>query len=52
MSDTQTTQRWLNAKQVAARYGCGRVTIYRMVKRGQRHLTHQLMRAKRLLRRL
>mgnify|MGYP000161865018 FL=1 len=35
MSDTQTTQRWLNAKQVAARYGCGRVTIYRMVKRGQ-----------------
>ena len=35
MNDTQTTQRWLNAKQVAARYGCGRVTIYRMVKRGQ-----------------
>ena len=35
MPDTQTTQRWLNADQVAARYGCGRVTVYRMVKRGQ-----------------
>lgn len=36
MSDTNTqpTQRWLNAEQVAARYGCGRVTVYRMVKRG------------------
>ena len=34
MPDTQTTQRWLNADQVAARYGCGRVTVYRMVKRG------------------
>ena len=34
MSDTQPTQRWLNAEQVAARYGCGRVTVYRMVKRG------------------
>ena len=35
MSDTQTQQRWLNADQVAARYGCGRVTVYRMVERGQ-----------------
>ena len=35
MPDTQTPQRWLNAEQVADRYGCGRVTVYRMVKRGQ-----------------
>ena len=36
MPDTNTqTQRWLNAEQVAARYGCVRVTVYRMVKRGQ-----------------
>ena len=34
MSDTPP-QRWLNAEQVAARYGCVRVTVYRMVKRGQ-----------------
>uniref|UniRef100_UPI0040470D94 helix-turn-helix transcriptional regulator n=1 Tax=Yoonia sp. TaxID=2212373 RepID=UPI0040470D94 len=34
MADTQPTQRWLNAEQVAERYGCGRVTVYRMVKRG------------------
>jgi predicted DNA-binding transcriptional regulator AlpA len=27
--------RWLNANQVAVRYGCDRVTVYRMVKRGQ-----------------
>lgn len=32
MPDTNT--RWLNANEVAQRYGCGRVTIYRMVKRG------------------
>jgi predicted DNA-binding transcriptional regulator AlpA len=35
MPDTNTQPRWLNAEQVAARYGCGRVTVYRMVKRGQ-----------------
>jgi predicted DNA-binding transcriptional regulator AlpA len=35
MPDTQPTQRWLNAEQVADRYGCGRVTVNRMVKRGQ-----------------
>lgn len=36
MHDTNIqNQRWLNAEQVAARYGCGRVTVYRMVKRGQ-----------------
>ena len=34
MPDTQTQNRWLNAEQVADRYGCGRVTVYRMVKRG------------------
>ena len=34
MSYIQPTQRWLNADQVAPRYGCGRVTVYRMVKRG------------------
>lgn len=35
MPDTHAQTRWLNANEVAARYGCGRVTIYRMVKRGQ-----------------
>lgn len=35
MPDTQSQQRWLNADQVAERYGCGRVTVYRMVDRGQ-----------------
>ena len=35
MPDTHNQIRWLNAQQVAARYGCGRVTVYRMVKRGQ-----------------
>ena len=35
MSDTQSQQRWLNADQVAERYGCGRVTGYRMVERGK-----------------
>ena len=35
MSDTTSPQLWLNVEQVAARYGCGRVTVYRMVKRGQ-----------------
>lgn len=34
MPDTHTKARWLNAEQVAERYGCGRVTVYRMVKRG------------------
>lgn len=34
MPDTKTQTRWLNAEQVAGRYGCGRVTVYRMVKRG------------------
>ena len=34
MPGTQTQTRWLNAEQVADRYGCGRVTVYRMVKRG------------------
>jgi predicted DNA-binding transcriptional regulator AlpA len=34
MPDTKTQCRWLNAEQVADRYGCGRVTVYRMVKRG------------------
>ena len=33
MPDTKTQSRWLTAEQVAARYGCGRVTVYRMVKR-------------------
>ena len=35
MPGTQTQTRWLNAEQVADRYSCGRVTVYRMVKRGQ-----------------
>ena len=34
MPDTKTKTRWLNANEVADRYGCGRVTVYRMVKRG------------------
>lgn len=28
-------QRWLTADDVAARYSCSRVTVYRMVKSGQ-----------------
>lgn len=35
MPDTESQTRWLNANEVAVRYGCNRVTIYRMVKRGQ-----------------
>lgn len=35
MPDTQSQKRWLKAEQVAERYGCRPVTVYRMVKRGQ-----------------
>lgn len=34
MPDKHHQTRWLSAEQVASRYGCGRVTVYRMVKRG------------------
>lgn len=34
MPDRLNPIRWLTVEQVASRYGCGRVTVYRMVKRG------------------